>query len=134
MTATSNRQPATSESGQEVKGYRRLMVWQKADELAYRVYEVTEAFPDQERFGLVSQMRRASISIPANIVEGYAYETGRQRRRFYGVARASLAELEYYLDFAHARLQYINAENFSALRDLRSEVGRLLNGFIRSVR
>ena len=115
------------------KTYRRLLVWQRADELAYQVYEVTRWFPDEERFGLTSQMRRASVSVPANLVEGYAHSTNRERRRFYEIARSSLTELEYYIDFTYGRLRYVSETQFKTLSALRDEVGRLLTGLIRSV-
>ena len=115
------------------KAYRRLLVWQRADELAYQVYEVTNRFPADERFGLTSQMRRASVSVPANLVEGYAHATNRQRRRYYEIARASLTELEYYIEFTHRRLRYIDSVRFERLSGLRDEVGRLLTGLIRSL-
>jgi four helix bundle protein len=116
----------------ELKGYRRLLAWQRADQLACDVYIVTRAFPDDERFGLVSQMRRAAVSVAANIAEGYAHVTKRERRRFYTIARASLTELEYYLDFSHFRLQYLDRPEFQELANLRGETGRLLHGLIRS--
>jgi len=115
------------------KGYRRLIVWKKADELAYQVYRVTNEFPNHERYGLISQMRRAALSVPANIVEGYAHSSRLERRQFYYIARSSLTELEYYIDFAHRRLSYLEASQFENLELLRGEVGSLLNGFIRSV-
>lgn len=135
MEATSNKRQATrviQQNGSAKDAYRRLIVWQKADELAYQIYEATKEFPDDERFGLVSQMRRASVSVPANIVEGYAQATKAQRRRFYGIARSSLAELEYYIDFSYHRLQYLKSEQHETLSALREEVGRLLHGFIRA--
>ena len=105
-------------------------MWQKADELAYEVYQITKSFPEQERFGLVSQMRRASVSVAANIVEGYAHSTKRERRRFYEIANSSLGELEYYLDFVHLRLNYINQSHHEQLVALREDVGRLLHGLL----
>ncbi len=87
------------------KSYRRLIVWQKADELAFQVYLVTKKFPREEMFGLISQMRRAAFSVPANIVEGYARSSRKGKVQFYNIARGSLTELEYYLDFS-LRLKY----------------------------
>ena len=116
------------------RGYRRLIVWQQADELAYQVYEATRKFPGDERFGLTSQMRRASVSVPANIVEGYTHSTIRERRRFYEIARSSLTELEYYIDFVHVRLQYVDQTQYEKLSCLRSHVGKLLCGFMRSLK
>jgi len=135
---TSNRRQAAREpSGEMPQGvapqaYRRLLAWQKADELAYQVYQVTKGFPEAERFGLVSQMRRASVSVAANIVEGYTHSTRRGRFRFYEMARSSLTELEYYIDFTHMRLRYTDRTQFESLSSLRQDVGRLLCGLLRS--
>ena len=129
--ATRDQRQATSNGAQ---AHRRLVVWQRADELAYQVYQATSSFPDDERFGLISQMRRAGMSVPANIVEGYASSTAKERCRFYGIARSSLAELEYYIDFTYDRLGYLNQGTFDQLSALRQEVGRLLHGFIRASR
>ena len=129
-------QPITSDQRQTTVGtsraYRRLVVWQKADELAYQIYHATKAFPEDERFGLVSQMRRASVSVAANIVEGYTRSSSKERVRFYEISRGSLTELEYYIDFVYTRLKYIDEETFGLLDSLRQEVGRLLHGFLKS--
>lgn len=133
--ATSNRQQATKATEEvrsgEKKGYRRLVVWQKADELAYEIYKVTKEFPRDERFGLISQMRRASVSVAANIVEGYTHSTRKERARFYEIARSSLTELEYYIDFVYERLGYLTKEQHEIAASLRRDVGRLLYGLLR---
>ena len=113
------------------KGYRKLIVWQKADELAFQVYLVTKNFPKEEMFGLISQMRRAAVSVGANIVEGYARFSKKEKTQFYNIAKGSLTELEYYVDFS-LRLKYISLEQYKILADLRDEVGRILNGFIKA--
>ncbi len=115
------------------KGYRGLIVWQRADELAFRIYMVTRNFPKEEMFGIISQMRRAIVSVPANIVEGYARSSKKEKLQFYNIANASLAEVEYYLDFS-LRLNYLEKNMHNELSNLRSEVGRLLHGFIKSTR
>ena len=114
------------------KGYKRLIVWQRADELAFRIYLATKRFPKEEMFGLISQMRRAALSVPANIVEGYSRTSKKEKVQFYNIAKGSLTELEYYLDFSR-KLNYLNNNQYYLLIELRSEVGRLLNGFINSV-
>jgi len=113
-------------------GFRSLKVWAKADELAYKVYKTTKLFPRYELFGLVSQMRRAAVSIPANIAEGYAHYTKREKKRFYEIANCSLVELEYYIYFGHNRLDYINIDEYDELCGLKDEVGKMLNGLINS--
>lgn len=114
------------------KGYRNLIVWQKADELAFQVYLITNKFPKQEMFSLTSQIRRCSLSVPANIVEGYARSTSKDKTHFCVMSRGSLTELEYYLDFA-LRLNYITQDEHLKLTTIRDEVGRLLNGYIKSL-
>ncbi len=84
-------------------------------------------------FGLISQMRRAAVSVPANIVEGYARYWQKEKIQFYNIARGSLSELEYYLDFSF-RLGYLTKENYLNLVKLRNETGRLLHGFVLSVK
>lgn len=115
------------------RSYRRLVVWQKADELAFQIYLITKNFPKEEIFGLTSQMRRAAFSVPANIVEGYARSFNKEKIQFYMIARGSLTELEYSIDFS-LRLKYLSDEQHLKLTSLRNEVGRLLNGFINSIR
>jgi len=115
------------------KGYRRLLVWQKADELAFQVYLNSKAFPREELFSLVSQMRRAAISVPANIVEGYSRFNKQEKIQFYNIAKSSLTELEYYLDFS-LRLNYLTQDKYHTLVELRNEAGKLLNGFIKSTK
>ena len=78
-------------------------------------------------------MRRCAISVPANIVEGYGKNTTKEQLQFCYNARGSLTELEYYIDLSF-KLKYINKEQYNKLRKSRNEVGRLLNGFINSLK
>ena len=79
--------------------YKKLMVWEKADELAYQVYVISKNFPREEQFGLTSQIRRAAISIPTNIAEGVGRQGKNETRQFANIALGSLAETEYLLSF-----------------------------------
>jgi len=115
-----------------IPGYKSLEVWKKADELAFSVYQITRGYPKDELFGLISQMRRCVISVPANIVEGYGRRTDKDKLQFYYIARGSLNELEYYIDIS-LRLKYISQESHRKIVGLREHVGRLLNGFIKSI-
>ena len=131
---TGDSRPVTSgqaTSNREV-GYRRLVVWQKADELAFQVYRVSKGFPRDELYGLTSQLRRAALSVPANIAEGHGRKGKRELRQFLRIALGSLAEVEYYLGFA-ARLGYVSRESYERLESLRAELGRLLWNFERSL-
>jgi four helix bundle protein len=115
------------------KGYKKLNVYSKADELVILIYKLTKKFPKDETFGLISQMRRAVVSVVANIVEGYGRNSFKDKIRFYYMARGSLTELEYYIDLSF-RLEYFNKKEFSQLEFLRSDVGKLLNGLINSIK
>lgn len=112
------------------QGYKSLNVYKKADELVLEIYKVTTKFPKSELFGLISQIRRAAISIVANIVEGWARKTNNDKVRFYYIARGSLTEVEYYIDLA-LKLNYISNTDHNKLNAIRTDVGRLLNGFIK---
>lgn len=78
-------------------GYRKLIAWQFADKLAWEVYKLTDKFPKDELYGLTSQIRRASLSIPLNIVEGHSRNSKNEFRQFLKIALGSLAETEYLL-------------------------------------
>ena len=112
--------------------FEDLIVWQKAMALAKRVYEFTRCFPREEVFGLTSQVRRAVVSIPANIAEGQGRGGAAEFRRFLGIAKGSLAELETQLllgkDFG-----YGSPEVYDVLLDDCGEIGRLLNGLRSSI-
>jgi len=112
-------------------GYKKLIVWQKSHLLVKEIYKITGNFPKDELFGLTNQMRRCAVSVPANIVEGYSRKSVKEKLNFYNIARGSLSELEYYIDLSFD-LKYIEEEKYKELLVVRAEVGRLLNGFIKS--
>ena len=114
------------------KGYKKLRVWQKADELAYQVYIATKDFPEEEIYGITSQLRRSVLSVPTNIVEGYGRQGKRELKQFINMALGSLAETEYLLDFS-LRLGYFTKEKHKNLQDLRQEVGNLSWKFYKSL-
>ena len=113
------------------KGYKKLIVWQKADDLAYQVYLVTKTFPKAEIYGITSQLRRAVVSIPTNIVEGSGRQNRNELKQFVNIALGSLAETEYLLEFCF-RLKYLNEKDYNILEGLRKEVGGLLWNFYKS--
>lgn len=113
-------------------GYKNLIVWQKADHLAYSIYIKTKGFPKKETYGLTSQLRRSALSIPLNIVEGYARYGKNEFRHFLSIALGSLAETEYLLDFSR-RLGYLTECDYVELNNLRQEVGNLLWKFYQSI-
>jgi len=115
-----------------VEGFKQLVVWQKAYEMALAVYRATTAFPRSELYGLASQMQRAAVSVPANIAEGYERQHRREYLQFLAVARGSLAEVETYLMPARD-LHYIDESTFRSLEAQRAEVGRMLRGLVNSL-
>ncbi|QSX09656.1 four helix bundle protein [Alkalibacter rhizosphaerae] len=110
----------------------KLIVWQKAQELVLKIYEVTKNFPKDEQFGLTSQFRRAAVSIPSNIVEGKARGSNKDYNRFLLIARGSLEEVKYQM-FLARDLKYIDEQKYKELLNLAMEVGRLLAGLIRKL-
>jgi four helix bundle protein len=116
----------------EPKGFRKLIVWQRAHGLVLQVYTITEKFPKSEVFGLISQMRRCAVSVSANIAEGYASGAQGQFGRYLKIAQGSLAELEYYFILVHD-LGYLSAEAYAEAEQLRAEVGYLLHRLIQKV-
>ncbi len=115
------------------KGFRKLLVWQRAHGLVLSVYKITERFPKNELFALTSQLKRAVVSIPANIAEGQGAGTKPQFVRYCDIAKGSLSEVEYYLILARD-LGYINSEEYKEAETLRSEVGFLLYRLIASIK
>lgn len=115
------------------KGYRNLIAWQFANNLAHEIYNVSSSFPKQEMFGLTSQMTRAALSVPANITEGYMRSGTKDKRHFYIIALSSLAELEYYIDFAFERSYYKNTI-YNKLSALQTETAKILTGLIKSTK
>jgi|FaiFalDrversion3_1042247.scaffolds.fasta_scaffold22647_2 four helix bundle protein len=99
-----------------VQSYQDLEIWQKAMELAEQVYEVTKVFPAEEKFGLTGQMRRAAVSIPANIAEGWARRSTRAFLQFLNIASGSLRELETYVMLAQ-RIALMKPEQTRPLLD-----------------
>jgi len=108
--------------------YKRLIVWQRADELAYKVYLETKNFPKEEMYGIISQLRRAALSIPTNLVEGCGRHGKKELKQFLNIALGSQAEVEYLLDFSF-RLGYLTKEGLEKLQNLRQEAGSLLWNF-----
>lgn len=117
----------------EEKGFRKLRVWQEAHEFVKMIYKATEKFPKEELFGLTSQIRRAVISIPANIVEGYAYRSNKKLLQYLNISSGSLAEVEYYLELAKD-LGFFNEREYQELEDQRRKVGAYLTKFIKAIK
>lgn len=116
----------------KVTSYENLIVWQKAMDLVAYTYEATAGFPSEERFGLISQMRRASVSIPSNIAEGSRRGTRKDFRSFLLNAYGSGAELETQVKLA-TRLGFIENIEAAKMESALDEVMRMLNSFIKKM-
>jgi four helix bundle protein len=118
---------------QSIQSHRDLAVWQLGMDVTERIYRLTDVFPDGERYGLVSQLRRAAISIPANIAEGNARSSTKEYLQHLSVALGSLAEIETFLDLS-LRLQFGDANDIRELNTSIGEQRRMLRGLQRSLR
>ena len=116
-----------------MRDHTKLRAFELADEVAILVYKVTADFPKEELYGLTSQMRRAAVSVPSNIVEGCARDSQSDYLRFLYIAFGSLRELHYQLDLSK-RLKFLHNQNSPLLESRIVETERVLNGLIRSMR
>jgi four helix bundle protein len=121
--------PTTDRDKVKAKTFQDLVVWQKSHQFVLKIYKMTQSFPQNELFGLVSQIRRAGVSVPANTAEGFKRKGKADKVRFLNISQASLEEVRYYLILAND-LGY--ADTRSLLTDL-DEIGRLLHAYIKSV-
>jgi four helix bundle protein len=110
--------------------HEKLICWQKAIELVVEIYGISKAFPKEELFGLASQMRRAAVSIPANIAEGAARRGKTEKRHFYFIARGSLSELETHLVISR-RIGYLDQAECDRIMSRCGHVAAMLNGMVR---
>lgn len=115
-----------------LKNYKELKVWQKSYQLCLEMYKATKTFPKNEGFGLTSQMRRAALSIPSNIAEGYGRKTTPEYVRFLYIAYGSTCELETQL-LLSGDLSYLNKEKASEFQRDIGEVERMLKALIKSL-
>lgn len=111
--------------------FHDILVWQKAHKLVLMVYEITKSFPLEEKYTLIPQIRRAAISVASNIVEGFNRKSTKESKKFYNYSESSLEEVKYQLLIAKD-LQYISEQNYHKINDLTNEVGKMLNGWIKS--
>jgi four helix bundle protein len=111
------------------KCFEDLIVWQKAHQFVLSVYRYSESFPKNELYGLTSQLRRAAISIPANIAEGYKKKTKPDKARFLNIAQGSLEESRYYLILT----KDLGYGDSSRLSDQLAEVSKLLEAYLSSI-
>ena len=116
---------------ESAKSFQELLVWQKAHQLVLAVYKLTESFPKHELFALTSQLRRAAVSVPANIAEGFRKRGLKDKIRFFNTAEGSLEEVQYYFFILTRDLSYADTQ---LLIDNANEVGRLLDSYCKAMR
>lgn len=114
----------------KIEKFEDLTVWQRSHELVLKIYKLTKDLPREEKFGLVSQMRRAAISVTANIVEGFKRRGIKDKINFYNMSQSSLNELQYYIILIKD-LRY--AEGLEKINALIEEIAKMLNGLISSI-
>ena len=113
------------------KPHKNLKAWQLAMDIAEKIYSITESFPANEKFGLVSQMRRCAVSVPSNIAEGAARNTKKEFANFLHIAQGSLSELDTQLELA-LRLHYIDKVAWDKFNNMLIEEDKIISGLIRS--
>ncbi len=116
-----------------IKGYRDLVVWQRAMDLVTATYRLTASFPREEKYGLVQQLKRAAVSVPSNVAEGHGRDHLGDYLHHLSVANGSLMELETQLMIA-GRLGYVSREVEERILAQGAEVGRMLSGLARALR
>jgi four helix bundle protein len=113
----------------KILSYRDLLIWQKSMDLVTDVYRVSAKFPKEEVYGLISQIRRAIISVPSNIAEGYGRRSTGDYKRFLNISLGSLYEFQTQLEVSR-RLKYIEEKEFEPLNNLSNEIERMTNSLI----
>ncbi len=116
-----------------MKDFRQLKVWEKSHQLTLAVYETTKTFPKTEQYGLTSQMRRASASVPTNIAEGCGRDGDAELARFLQIAMGSASELEYHILLAYD-LNLMNQTNYKQLTKDATEIKRMLASLIKRLK
>ncbi|MBB4092283.1 four helix bundle protein [Ochrobactrum pecoris] len=115
-----------------INSYRDIFVWQQAMELVTAIYKLTETWPKEEIYGLTSQVRRAAVSVPVNIAEGYGRDTRGAYQQFLRIAQGSLKEMETHLLIAE-RLGFIRSDKTEPIMAMSASVGKLLRLLIRKL-
>ncbi len=113
--------------------WKKLEVWKLADDLAFKIYQVTKDFPKEEIYGITSQIRRAALSVPTNIVEGYSRKGDKELSRFINISLGSLAETKYLVYFSN-RLGYLANGEYNEISNRYEILGKKLWRFYESVR
>jgi len=117
----------------EDERWTKLEVWKLADELARNIYIATRSFPKEEIYGITSQLRRAALSIPTNIVEGYSRKGNKELAHFINISLGSLAEVKYLIYFSN-RLRYFQKNSYNELRKGYDILGKMVWRFYKKIR
>jgi len=115
-----------------MRSWSDLIIWKKSHQFTLDVYKITANFPESEKYGIISQIRRAAYSVPSNIVEGHSRKTDKEFLNFLHIARGSLEEVKYFL-LLSKDLNYLASEVYEKLISLASEVSYLLQKFIGAI-
>ncbi|MBI5621800.1 four helix bundle protein [Candidatus Falkowbacteria bacterium] len=113
----------------KIKNFTDLITWQEAHKLVILIYTITKNFPSEEKFGLISQMRRSAISISSNIAEGFGRQGYKEKIKFYYLAQGSLTELKNQIIIAYD-IHYLAQEKFTEITEQINHAHRLLQGLI----
>ena len=116
----------------EVKTYKDLLVWQKAIHFVTQVYKAVKGFPQEELYGLTSQIKRAAVSIPSNIAEGYGRKSTKDYIRFLQIAMGSIFEIQTQLEISK-NLEFVSESSFGELYEYSREIERMLSSMINKV-
>lgn len=115
-----------------MKNYKELIIWQKGIEIVKKIYTLTKQFPPEEKFGIVSQITRAAVSIPANIAEGSSRNSDKDYARFLQLSLGSAFEVQTYLTIAK-EMNWAKLENISELESLLEEEIKMVHRFINTL-
>ncbi|MCC7297571.1 MAG: four helix bundle protein [Bacteroidia bacterium] len=116
-----------------IRDFKDLLVWQKAMQLSIKVFVITKKLPKEEMYGMSSQLRRAAVSVAANIAEGHGRNTKGEYRQFLGIAKGSLAELETLL-LLSKEMDYLNSNTLTETLDLVVDCNRMLKKLIQALK
>jgi len=110
--------------------HKKMTVWVKSLELVKLIYELTDTFPKEEKYGMISQLRRASVSVASNISEGASRRTHKERTRFYEIARSSLVEVDTQIELS-LKLNYLTKDDIMTLNENANEVFAMLSAMVK---
>jgi len=116
-------------SKKKIESHRDLLVWQKSMDLVEAIYRITQKLPPSEQFGLISQLRRAAVSIPSKIAEGYGRQSTGNYRQFLSISRGSLLELETQIELC-VRLEYLTKVEAATIVSDITEISKMLTSLI----